>query len=72
MCVRTSGRARDRWDVSWVRADRQILLELDEGEADVRDADPVDVRHAAKAEHLKLHEDWIKQYGLLRQPHLGP
>lgn len=64
MCVRTSGRARDRWDVSWVRADRQILLELDEGEADVRDADPVDVRHAAKAEHLKLHEDWIKQYGL--------
>jgi len=54
----------DRWDVSWVRADRQILVELDDGEADVRDADPVDVRHAATAEHLKSHEDWIKQYGL--------
>jgi hypothetical protein len=54
----------DRWDVSWVRADRQILVELDDGEADIRDADPVDVRHAATAEHLTSHEDWIRRYGL--------
>ena len=54
----------ERWNVSWVRADRQILVELDDGEVDVRDADPVDVRHAATAEHLESHEDWIKQYGL--------
>src|ERR1700678_3788134 len=46
----------DRWDVSWVRADRHILVELDDGEADVRDADPVEVRHAATAEHLESHE----------------
>jgi hypothetical protein len=54
----------DRWDVSWVHADRQILVENDDGEADVRAADPVDVRHAATPEHLEPHEDWIKQYGL--------
>jgi len=54
----------ERWDVSWVRADRQILVELDDGEADVRDAGPVEVRHAATPEHLTSHEDWIKQYGL--------
>lgn len=54
----------DRWNVSWVRADRQILVELDDGGVDVRDADPVDVRHAATAEHLTSHGDWIKQYGL--------
>lgn len=53
-----------RWDVSWVRADRQILVELDDGGVDVRDADPVDVRHAATAEHIASHEDWIKRYGL--------
>jgi hypothetical protein len=54
----------DRWDVPWVRAGRQILVELDNGDADVRDADPVDVRHAATPEHLTSHEEWIKQYGL--------
>jgi hypothetical protein len=54
----------DRWDTSWVRADRQILVELDNGEADIRDADAVDVRHAAAAGHLVPHEDWIKHYGL--------
>jgi hypothetical protein len=54
----------DRWNVSWVRADRQILVELDGGEADVRDAGPVDIRHAATEEHLTSHEAWIRQYGL--------
>jgi hypothetical protein len=54
----------ERWDVSWVRAHRQILVELDDGEVDVRDADPVDVRHAATPDNLTSHEDWIKQYGL--------
>jgi hypothetical protein len=54
----------DRWDVSWARADRQILVELDDGEIDVRDTGHVDVRHAATPEHLALHEDWIKQHGL--------
>ena len=53
-----------RWDTSWVRADRQLLIELDDGEVEVRDAEPVEVRHAATSGHLAEHEDWIKQYGL--------
>lgn len=54
----------ERWNTSWVGADRQMLIELDDGEAEIYDAPPVEVRHASTSEHVADHEDWIKQYGL--------
>jgi hypothetical protein len=51
------------WDASWIRADREALAELADGETDIV-KQPVQVRHAATLEHAASHEDWIKQAGL--------
>lgn len=52
-----------RWDETWLRAERSILAEDDEGDTEVRN-DDVDVRHASKPEHLVEHENWARASGI--------
>ena len=51
------------WNATWVPATCEELVEAADGELEI-DEYPVDVRHAAKPEHARSHEDWIKQAGL--------
>ena len=51
------------WDAAWVSATCQELTEAADGDPDI-DVYAVDIRHAAKLDHARSHEDWIKQAGL--------
>jgi hypothetical protein len=54
----------DRWDQSWIRAVRNTLVEVADGGITVV-YDEVEVRHAAAADHVAVHEDWLKKVGVL-------
>jgi hypothetical protein len=51
------------WDVVWLQAEREMLEEGVDGDAQIHQT-TVDLRHAAKVEHAVTHEDWIKRAGL--------
>ena len=51
------------WDTAWVEAEREELAESAEGQAEIVE-DSVQIRHAAKIEHARSHEEWIKTFGL--------
>ena len=50
------------WDSPWIDAERVSLSDSADGDFV---QDPVAVRHAATLAHSALHEDWIKQVGIL-------
>lgn len=54
---------KECWRVSLVSASRSTLLDLDDGQLTVVE-DEVQVRHAATAEHVTVHEEWLKQVGV--------
>jgi hypothetical protein len=51
------------WDTPQVQGTCTELVETDDGEADF-DEYPIDVRHAAKIEHVEVHDDWLRQAGI--------
>jgi hypothetical protein len=56
--------ANECWRVPWVAATRSALLESGDGQVTVID-DEVQVRHAAVAQHVTVHDEWLKQVGVL-------
>lgn len=54
----------ERWDTPWVHAVRDILDETP-GALEPIITEEVDVRHAATVGHLEVHDDWLKQVGIL-------
>jgi hypothetical protein len=54
----------EHWTAPWIRAVRNKLVEAADGDIAVAEED-VDVRHAAAPDHVRSHEDWIKQVGVL-------
>lgn len=51
------------WDRFWLQASCEELIESADGEPEIV-KDSVQVRHAAKQEHVESHEEWIKESGL--------
>jgi hypothetical protein len=51
------------WDTPQVHGTGTEIIETGDGEADF-DEYPIDVRHAAKLEHVEVHDDWLRQAGI--------
>lgn len=51
------------WDTTWLQANCEELIESVDGELQIV-KDLVQVRHAARQEHVEWHEKWIKESGL--------
>jgi hypothetical protein len=54
----------DCWDTPWIPAVRYLLSATDDGEDDFVE-DEVQVRHAAGAGHMTVHESWLRQAGVM-------